>query len=380
MHLKKVLFVSPALHIGGMEKALVANANALTRRGHQVTVLLLGTDNPLLPMLHKDVKVVIQPRRTFAWVKKIKYFWIYFDEGRWENWAGARALYRHYVKERSFDVEIAFFRGLPVKIISGSTNKRAKRIAWVHNDFRVCPGVTSSFRNISAAKRAYCRFNHIVCVSKQAMDSFHAVIGCKENTQCIYNLLPIEQIQELALAEYPYHPQRKGIRVVAVGRFVEAKGFDRLIAAMKRLLDSHVECSLTIVGDGALKSEMEAFAAQLGLANICFAGSQANPYPYIANADLLVCSSRFEGYNLTVAEALILGIPVLSTRCTGPVEILADGEYGMIVDNSEDGLYEGLKQMITDDVLRARYREMARKRIGFFDEDRILAQIEGLFV
>ena len=107
-------------------------------------------------------------------------------------------------------------------------------------------------------------------------------------------------------------------------------------------------------------------------------GMQKNPYPYIKDADLLVCSSYYEGYNLTVAEALIIGTPVLSTDCTGPREILDGGEYGMIVENSDEGLYNGLKRCCDDSALLKKYREKAKLRHDFFDEDRILKQITGL--
>ena len=60
----------------------------------------------------------------------------------------------------------------------------------------------------------------------------------------------------------------------------------------------------------------------------------------------MVCASYFEGYNLTVAEALIVGTSVLSTRCAGPCEILDDGKYGLLVENSEAGLYNGIKAFL----------------------------------
>ena len=108
-------------------------------------------------------------------------------------------------------------------------------------------------------------------------------------------------------------------------------------------------------------------------------GSQNNPYPYIKNADLLVCASYFEGYNLTVAEALILGVPVLSTDCTGPNEILDRGRYGMIVENSKEGLYRGLKELMDNPEKLDYYKRKAKERLGFFDEEKTIKQITDLF-
>ena len=87
----------------------------------------------------------------------------------------------------------------------------------------------------------------------------------------------------------------------------------------------------------------------------------------------------YEGFNLTVAEALILGVPVLSTKCTGPCEILGNGRYGMIVENSAEGLYNGLKQLAENPALLAEYREKTKLRQSFFDENKLLRQITDLF-
>lgn len=87
-----------------------------------------------------------------------------------------------------------------------------------------------------------------------------------------------------------------------------------------------------------------------------------------------MCSSYYEGYNLTVAEGIILGVPVLSTDCAGPKELLDGGKYGMIVENSADGLYLGLKQLINSPALLDEYRKKAAERKSFFDEDKLLGQ------
>ena len=71
-----------------------------------------------------------------------------------------------------------------------------------------------------------------------------------------------------------------------------------------------------------------------------------NPYPLMDKMDLFVCSSRAEGYSLVIAEAMILGLPVISTNCAGPKELLDNGNYGMIVENHDEALYEGINNII----------------------------------
>ena len=71
-----------------------------------------------------------------------------------------------------------------------------------------------------------------------------------------------------------------------------------------------------------------------------------NPYPLLKKADLFVCSSLTEGFSTVVSEAIFLGTPVLTTDCAGMKDILGDSEFGLIVENNENGLYEGLKQLL----------------------------------
>ena len=131
-----------------------------------------------------------------------------------------------------------------------------------------------------------------------------------------------------------------------------------------------------------MKNLLESYIIQQGLQDkVELLGFQSNPYPYIANSDLFVCSSRSEGYSLVIAESLVLGIPVLSTYCSGPNELLEDGKYGMLVTNSEDGayLYEGLKLLMTDEEQLMRTKRCAAERGSHFSLVKIMSEIENLF-
>ncbi|MEQ8197853.1 MAG: glycosyltransferase, partial [Clostridiaceae bacterium] len=77
-------------------------------------------------------------------------------------------------------------------------------------------------------------------------------------------------------------------------------------------------------------------------------GFQSNPYPYIKAADFFVCSSRAEGLSTVVTEAMILGKPVITTDCAGMRELLDEGRYGIITDNSSDSLYSALRDVFLD--------------------------------
>lgn len=381
MQKKKILFIVPSLVIGGMEKMLVALANSQCRAGHKVTVITLNKNNDMGYMLDSGIRLIYKKPKTHR-ASKIPYIrHKLYDDGMWETRTTPEKLYRYYVGDKKFDVEIAFFRGLPIKIISGSTNKKAVKLAWVHNDFRKARGYKNNFRSMQQVFDAYASFDSVVCVSDQARKGFIKTIGDTGNTTTVYNMLPVEEIKEMAKEDAPLDIQRAKLHLVIVARLEDkAKGQLRLIETVSRLHNEGADISLAIIGGGA---DYDAIRKRILDNNasdfIDLLGEKRNPYPYIKNADLLICASYYEGYNLTVAEALILGVPVLSTKCTGPNEILDNGKYGMIVNNDESALYNGLKNVADDPQILDYYRAKALERQSFFDESKLLKQITALF-
>lgn len=377
---KKILFVLPSLVTGGMEKELVTLANALQNAGCAVTVMLLESNTELKDELHSGIRLLNKANKHPIG-KSIPYIrYKLYDEGMWEKRSSPATLYRFYVGREKYDVEIAFFNGLSVKIISGSTNKNAVHLAWIHNDFTNITNYRFNFKNMDEVRKAYHTFEHVVCVSEAARRGFISVIGDTANTVTVHNMLPVEQIRRLSLAEIPYRYPSTRLNLVLVARLrASQKGQLRLIKVISRLHDEGCDLSLTLVGDGvdreAIEDEIVRRHAQRYIFTV---GTQKNPYPYIVGADLLVCASFTEGYNLTVAEALILGVPVISTVCTGPCEILDNGKYGMLVENSEEGLYTGIKKLYENPELLTEYRKKAALRRDFFDEDSIFRQITTL--
>ena len=380
--MKKILFILPCLTVGGLERVQVTIANSLAKKGYDVTVMALDTADDLVPELDKKVHYIHKPYKPHKIMKRVPYIrHKFYDDGMWETRASAKTLYKYYVGNEKYDVEIAFFRGLPVKILSGSTNKNAIHLAWVHSDFRKANGYLNSFKSLNSVKKAYESYDNVICVSKQAEEGFKKTIGNIKNTKVIYNILPADEIKEKATKSPEININKSSFHIVLVARLLDsAKGQKRLISVVSKLHNESKDISLALIGSGGdermLNDEVSRLKAK---SYITITGGQINPYPYIRQADLLVCASFFEGYNLTVAEALILGVPVLSTNCAGPNEILDYGKYGMIVDNSEEGLYNGIRKLLENPDLLNEYREKTMFRQDFFNEDNILKQITELF-
>lgn len=375
--MKRILFILPSLTVGGLEKVQVTLANALVNRGYDVTIMILQPERELGFELDEKVHLIYKgPKCHF--MQKFPYIrHKFYDDGMWETRASAQTLYKYYVGKEKYDIEIGFFRGLAVKIISGSTNRDSVKLAWVHNDFRKCAGIKNNFRHLNDVKKAYGQFDRIICVSNEARKSFVEVIGLCNKVATVYNILPNDEIKSRCLLPIPL--EKKQFTIVSVGRLTEAKGYDRLLSVVKRLIDEGYQFELWLVGSGEEEQKLKEYVIKYKLQSVRFLGKQSNPYCYMRQADLYVCSSRYEGYNLTVAEALLCGTPVISTECAGPCEILANGTYGMIVENSKEGLYYGIKTILEQPELLEMYRIKTGEREEFFDKDRILGEIEDYF-
>lgn len=156
--MKKILFILPSLKLGGLERVQVSIANMLSDNGYDVTVMVFNPVFDIKDELSDKVRFIYKPpKKHFG--SKIPYIrHTLYDSGLWETRASARQLYKYYVGKEKYDVEIAFFRGRAVKIISGSDNPDSKKLAWVHSDYTKCEGVTRNFSAIEEAKKRLFRF------------------------------------------------------------------------------------------------------------------------------------------------------------------------------------------------------------------------------
>jgi len=379
--MKKILFILPSLEVGGLQRVQITIANQLVIHGYDVTVMILDPIDDLKRELDSKINLIHKPYKDHIG-DKIPYIrHKFYDSGMWETRASADKLHQYYIGNEKYDVEIAFFRGLALKIVSGCRDKDVKHLAWVHSDFRKTKSYMNNFKSLADVKKAYGKLDAVVCVSKEAQQGFVNSIGDTDNLKTIYNILPIDEIKHKAKEKPRVKIKKAALNLVLVGRLLDSvKGQKRLIGVVSKLHREGIDLSLTVVGGGPdenlLRQEIE---IQDASNYIVMCGNEINPYPYIEQADMLICASYYEGYNLTVAEALILDTPVLSTDCTGPNEILDYGKYGMIVENSEEGLYKGIKKFTDNPKLLLEYKEKAIARKKFFDEKKILDEIMKLF-
>lgn len=362
----KILFFIENLTGGGAERVLCNLVNAMDQSRFDITVQTLWK---------ADASRHLNPgiRYQYCFASKTKGSQI---QSRIE--AAMGLTYPLHIKD-DYDIEAAYLEFGSTKILSRSTNRRAKKIAWVHSDLaRKLNGQEELLRKTA---RQYAAYDKIVCVSQTARDSFVSLFGRRQDTVVLYNTLDDADIRSRAELVPSDFPKKRRLTVVAAGRLAEEKQYDMLLRIHKRLWEEGLEHDLWIVGEGGERGTLEAYMTENQLGDSAkLLGFQANPYPYMKAADLLVCSSRYEGMSTFVAEGLILGKPIVTTECSGMRELLGDSECGLITENSEASLAAGLRRLLTDSDLRERYAAKAGKRGQDFSARRQAGRTEEFFL
>jgi glycosyltransferase involved in cell wall biosynthesis len=137
-----------------------------------------------------------------------------------------------------------------------------------------------------------------------------------------------------------------------------------------------------VLGEGNQKSEISAWLEHENLTDsYTFLGYRTNPYQFVRNSDLFICSSYSEGFSTAATEALIVGTPVCTVDVSGMKEMLGENnEYGVVTENTEEALYQGIKQLLDDPELLAHYREKAAERGKAFRTEETVRAVEQMLL
>lgn len=366
---KKILFLIPNLKHGGAEKVLVNLVNNLSPEKYEVTVQTLFDVGVHRESLKPHVRYIPGLKRIFRGNTTLaKCF-------------PAKLLWKCLVKEH-YDIAVSYLEGPTSRILSGCTDPATKTAAWVHIELDTPKKAAVGFRSPKEAELAYNGFDRIVAVSSNVRDCFLKNLRITAPVSVLYNTNETEQILERS-ADVPENPDfqpDQGLSVCSVAKLTPTKGFDRLLNVHRRLLDEGLEHHIYLLGIGEARTALEAQARQLGISDsVTFLGFQKNPYQYVSRCDLYVCSSHREGFSTAVTEALVVGTPVVSTNCSGAEEMLGkQNEYGIVVENSEEGIYQGMKTLLSDPKLLEHYRAQAKLRGSFFSRTETVRAVEEL--
>ena len=225
-------------------------------------------------------------------------------------------------------------------------------------------------------KYLYSKADGIIAVSEGVKQSLIQLGVKNERIQVIYNPQPIEIIQKKMVEKPETIVNFNKPTIVTMGRLVPSKGHTTLIKAFK-LIKQEIDCQLLIIGKGPEKLNLEELSKSLNIEkDVIFLGHLENPFPILFNCDLFIFTSVYEAFGNALVEAMICGLPIISTDCqSGPREILKGGECGILVPlNDEKKLAEAAVRLFLNQNISEHYKVKSKERILDFEMKKICKQ------
>lgn len=372
---KKVIFMVINMNVGGTERALLNMMAEMPEDKYEITIMMLekyGEFLDLVPdrvrvkyldsyqemkdILNKPPKeVVIKYLNSGKVIKGLTLLLLYFITKVTKN---KSVLFKYILKKvpsikNEYDVAVAYAG--PMDFISYFVIhkiKANKKIQWIHFD------VTKIGFNTNFASKIYKYYDKIYVVSEEAKNKLYRSLPIlKEKAEVFLNKVSPHIIRTEAQAGKGFNDNFEGLRILTVGRLSFEKGQDLAIRVLKLLINAGYDVKWYCLGEGIARDDYERFINEINLHDkFILLGSDPNPYPYIAQCDIYVQPSRYEGYCITLAEAKVFQKPIVTTNFTGATEQITNLKTGLIVNVDELEIFQAIKKIINNPMISQKFR------------------------
>jgi glycosyltransferase involved in cell wall biosynthesis len=366
--MKKILFIMNNLHCGGAEKALVSLLQQMDYSKYEVDLYLFQHEGLFMKQLPAEVNLLPPPAHY-------PFFDMPLKKAVVENVKAGRikvAFYRilaglvyktEKVKARKeqkawrylskvipplpkkYDAAIGYLEKTPNYFCIDKVDAQTK-IGFIHNDYNKL----GMDKEIDAPY--FSKFNHIFTISEQCetilKENFPAMTS---KFSIMYNIVSEKTLRSMAsdTVDFP----KKGVTLVSVGRLNVQKGFDIAIQSCKILVDKGLDVYWYVLGEGEERKKLEQQIKDGHLEErFILMGIKENPYPYVAQADIYVQPSRFEGKSIAIDEAKILAKPIVVTNFPSIVDQITHLKTGFITELSADAIAAGVSELLSNVKLR----------------------------
>jgi len=361
----KVLFVLDCLELGGAQRAVVNILNHLSPEKFQCSLAVVKKTGPLQKNIPKQV-------------------------------------YLHDMKASSAKFAVFRLRRVIKKVrpdVVFSTLTYINELVYLVNKFLLSPPPVimrsavveslnlkdESFIIRYLLGRAYGSAARTVVLTRAMKSDFITNFNLREEKiEVLPNMIDTEYIAEKAdepLTDKIILDRKAEPLIITVGRLTRQKGQDILLKAFAEYRARNNKGFLILIGTGPLEDELKDSANRLGInRDIWFAGIKENPYKYIKEADIFVLPSLWEGFPNVVLEAMACGVPVVSTSCSGPSEIITSGMDGVLVPlKNPEEMANAIISVLSDNGYRKNLASSGLRRAKEFDAKIIARKYEELF-
>jgi glycosyltransferase involved in cell wall biosynthesis len=362
----------PSLRGAGAERVLITILQNLDYGVYDVNLFLLYYDGEFISEVPAGVRTLYLFKKPQKRLRKLEtYLYKYFGISWVESFRIRTKIAKRY------DAIVSFMEGSALKYHSYIYRCTKNNISWIHTDFAtnhytICNSFSKHHEICS-----YKKMDTLIFVSKGALAHFERAFTNDCEKRVIYN--PVDKNHILLQAQRYFVPKRK-FTICSVGTVMRTKGYDRILRIAKKLKDDGFDLEFWIIGEGGLKAELIKERDLLGLeTDVHFFGFKNPPYPYMKSADILFLPSLTEGFSMVICEAMCIGLPVVATNCTGPQELLDNGKYGILTEQTDESLENGLKSLIENPEILAKYKRLSEERSKIFDLDSTMKEIVKVF-
>lgn len=361
--MKKILISSFDLEIGGVERSLVNMLNCFDYDNYDVDLMLYSHTGDFMKLLTNKVNLLEESRDYRTLRMSIKSIFQNYKyklgigrllarcKAKGNGIAQMQYIWKYclpYLPEndKKYDVAISFL--WPHYFINEKVQADMK-IGWIHTDY------TKIDTDVEMDLKMWQKLDYIVAVSEECKNAFitkYPNIG--KEILVIENITSPELVKHLSYEQIDDFGDDSIFKVLSVGRYSDAKGFDNAIKALRILHDrGYTNIKWYIVGYGGEEELYKKLIKENNLEDsFTLLGKKTNPYPYMRMCDLYAQPSRYEGKAVTVSEAQILGKAVMITNYKTAQSQIRDRIDGYITELSVEGIANGIEKLYNDSKLR----------------------------
>lgn len=380
------IIISSLYACGGEERVVSLMANEWSRY-HEVTIYTYENreaegNNRNDYFLSNRIKVERVENRDSMFSKAVKLLYHYtgLSSGKIAQFFLQQACFPKKVleewekrlNENSFDLVVGV-SGTYAMLLGQLKNRiTAKIIGWEHSSYEGYFAQGKGYlRNQEEFFRKYAsKLDACIVLNEDIQRKYNEKLGL--NTTVIYNPRSFTSSEKA---------DSRNRRFVTCGRLEAEKGYDDLITAFYRFSQTYPEWKLLIIGGGSLQEKLKKMVEEYGISErVAITGYVHNVSELLRNGSVFVMTSRWEGFPMTITEALEIGLPVISYDIPAMQPLITDGVEGRIVPAFENAeLVNAMKEMADDADMRERMSKAAIEKAEMFSTERIVEKWYRLF-
>ncbi len=357
----KILFLVSSLNAGGAERVACTLANAWVAKGYEVTLVPCFTQGT--------------GKSFYTLDERIKVHWLSqsLPKQKWLARLVKPLVLRRLMKETKADVALSFLTNVNVMALLAKCGLRLPLIVSERSDPRF-QKISSSLKFLR--RRLYPSASAVILQTENAANQFQKDLPACHNLHVIPNPLPHTLPQkEPNFAAGPI--------LLAMGRLVESKQFDRLITIFSKVHRSHPDWHLHIYGEGQEEAHLEHLVIEKGLSKyIHLMGNTTTPWEVMRQASLLAITSRLEGFPNVMLEGMASGLSVIAYDCpSGPRELSQEGKVARLIPLNNEGLFaEELSRLMQDSEERKQLAIQGQEAVfARYSQEQVLRQWDHIF-